>query len=55
MRRRSGSRDSGFKEKRAPADEHVDRAKTPVNDNNERVQTDEREIDNPERQDGGQA
>ena len=41
----------GFKEKRAPADEQPERAKSPVEQNNERPQNDEREVHNPERQD----
>ena len=41
--------------KSAPADEHVDRPKTPINNNSERAQNDEREIVNPERQDAGPA
>ena len=40
----------GYKEKRAPAEENVEHVNNSPPQNNERVQTDEREIDNPERQ-----
>ena len=43
--------DIGYKEKRAPADEQPERAKSPVEHNNERPQNDEREVHNPERHD----